>query len=60
MKIDEKLLKEAMKLTGSKSAKATIEEALQFLIRFKKQIKIKDLKGKLRWEGDLDESRQGR
>ena len=55
--IDDDLMKEALKLSGLKTKKATVELGLKTLIRLKKQEKIKKLKGKLRWEGNLDELR---
>ena len=55
--IDDDLMKEALKLSGLKTKKATVELGLKTLIRLKKQEKIKKLKGKLRWEGNLDEMR---
>ncbi len=37
-----------------------IEEALRTLVQLKSQAKVRELRGKLRWEGDLDELREGR
>ena len=58
--IDEDLITQAMKHTGLKTKKAVIEEALRTLIRVRAQEQVRSLRGKLRWEGDLDEMRQGR
>lgn len=55
--IDDLLMEEAIKLTGAKTKKDAVELGLKTLIRLKKQEKIKDYRGKLKWEGDLDEMR---
>ena len=58
--IDDELMTQAMKYTGLKTKKAVIEEALRTLIRLKAQEEVRSLRGKLRWEGDLNQMRQGR
>lgn len=55
--IDDKLMKQAMDISGAKTKKATVEKALTLLIRMKKQENIRALKGMLNWEGDLDTMR---
>jgi Arc/MetJ family transcription regulator len=55
--ISDELMNEALNLTEYKTKKAVVEEGLRLLVRLKKQEKIKSLRGKLRWEGDLDEMR---
>ena len=55
--IDDRLMNEALSLSDSKTKKAVVEEGLSLLIRLKKQKKIKSLRGKLKWEGNLDEMR---
>jgi Arc/MetJ family transcription regulator len=57
--IDDELMAEAMKATGKKTKKATVEEALRQIVRQNRQRQaLKDLEG-LGWEGDLDEMRRG-
>ena len=58
--LDDKLIHECMKATGIKTQKALIDHALHELLRRENQSKILDLKGKIAWEGNLDEWRQGR
>ncbi len=59
--IDDELIDQAMALTGHRTKKGVVEEALQLLIRLKGQEKLKDLRGKLTsWEGDIDEMRRDR
>lgn len=60
IEIDDELIKEAMKLTGITTKKAAVETALKQMVSLKKQERLKDLRGKLKWEGNLDEMREGR
>jgi Arc/MetJ family transcription regulator len=56
--LDDALLAEAMRRTGLKTKRAVVEEALKTLVRLKRQEEIRQLRGKLHWEGDLDEMRR--
>jgi Arc/MetJ family transcription regulator len=56
--IDDDLMAQAMQLTGLKTDRAVIEEALRTLIRVKSQEQVRSLRGKLYWEGDLGEMRE--
>ncbi len=58
--LDEKLVKDCIKVAGIKTQKALIDHALRELLRHEKQIEILNLKGKINWDGNLDEWRQGR
>jgi Arc/MetJ family transcription regulator len=55
--IDDKLMNDALKATGLKTKKEAVELGLRTLIRLHQQEKIKSLKGKLKWDGDLDDMR---
>lgn len=57
IEIDEELMNEAMKLSGLNTKKATVEAGLKLIISLKNQEKIKQLKGKLKWEGNLEKMR---
>lgn len=57
--IDDELMAEALKATGLSTKKEAVEEGLKLLVRRNKQQDIRKLRGKLRWEGDLDEMRGG-
>ena len=57
--IDDDLMDEAMKVSRLKTKKDAVEEGLKLLVQRKKQENIKDLRGKLRWKGDLDDMRSG-
>jgi len=58
--IDDDLMAKAMQYSGLPTKKAVIEEALRLLVALKTQEQIRDLRGKLNWNGDLDEMRTGR
>jgi len=58
--INDDLMTQALESTGLKTKKAVIEEALRTLIRVKAQERVRELRGMLRWEGDLNEMREGR
>ncbi|MBS0588217.1 MAG: type II toxin-antitoxin system VapB family antitoxin [Proteobacteria bacterium] len=55
--IDDQLMNEVIKLTGAKTKKEAVELGLLTLIRIKKQEEIKRHRGKLKWDGNLDEMR---
>jgi Arc/MetJ family transcription regulator len=55
--IDDELIHEAMTLTNLKTKKAVVESGLKLLVQIKKQEQIKNLRGKLKWDGDLDAMR---
>lgn len=55
--INDELMNEALHLTEHKTKKAVVEEGLRLLVRLKKQEKIRSLRGKLKWEGDLEKMR---
>lgn len=55
--IDDDLMAEAMKLGQLKTKKAVVEAGLKLLVQIKKQEKIKNLRGKLKWDDDLDAMR---
>jgi Arc/MetJ family transcription regulator len=55
--IDDKLMSLAFKTSGLSKKKEVVEEALWLLIKIKDQQKLKKLRGKLKWEGNLDQMR---
>lgn len=56
--IDDELLAEAQRLCGAATKRATVEFALQELVRRRERRKVLDLQGKVEWEGDLGKSRR--
>ena len=55
--IDEKLMNDALKATGLKTKKEVVELGLKTLVRLSQQKQIKELKGQLKWDGDLEAMR---
>ena len=53
--IDDKLMEEALRQTGLPTKRAVVEAGLKLLIRVKSQGDIRKLRGKVQWEGDLEE-----
>ena len=58
--LDDALVNRARKLTGIRTKREVIHAALQTLVRLQEQASARSLRGKLNWEGDLNEMRQGR
>lgn len=58
--IDDKLMQEALRRSGAATKRAAVEEGLRLLIQTRRQAGIRRLRGKVRWEGDLDEMRSDR
>ena len=56
--IDDSLMAEAMRLSSIKTKKGIIDQALRLLVQVKRQEAIRQLKGKLSWEGNLEEMRR--
>jgi len=58
--IDDRLMSAAMRSSGARTKRATVEAGLRLLIQVRGQAAIRRLRGKIRWEGDLEKSRLGR
>jgi len=58
IEIDDRLMKEALQTSRIKTKKEAVEQGLRLLIQRKKQERIKELKGKVRWTGDLEDMRR--
>jgi Arc/MetJ family transcription regulator len=58
--IDDKLMADALKASGCATKKEVVEEGLRLLIRRSHQQELRKLRGKLKWEGDLDALRGGK
>lgn len=57
--IDDKLMSEALKATGASTKKEVVEQGLMLLVRRSQQQQIRKLRGRVKWEGDLNEMRGG-
>ena len=58
--IDDKLMRDTLRATGLKSKREAVETALRTLLRLSTQGKIRRLRGKLDWQGDLNAMRSDR
>jgi Arc/MetJ family transcription regulator len=57
IEIDDTLLAEAMAATGLRTKREVIEAGLRLLARQKRQVDVRELFGRVRWEGDLHRER---
>ena len=55
--IDDSLMNEAIRLSGLKTKKETVELGLETLVMLKKKEGIRNFRGQLKWTGNLDEMR---
>lgn len=55
--IDDDLMKEALMGSGLKTKREVVEEGLRMLVQVKRQESIRELRGKVKWEGNLDDMR---
>lgn len=55
--IDDKLMVDVLQITGLKTKKEAVELGLKTLLSLKKQGEIKQFKGQLKWDDDLDRMR---
>jgi Arc/MetJ family transcription regulator len=60
IEIDDKLMKDALKATGVKTNREAVELGLKTLVQLRAQEKVRQLKGKITWEGDLNAMRTDR
>lgn len=55
--IDDELMAKALKASGLATKKEAVEQGLKLLVKRNEQLGIRKLRGKVTWEGDLDEMR---
>ena len=60
IEIDDELMTEALRRSGAPTKRAAVEEGLRLLIQTRRQSGIRRLRGKVKWEGDLDSMRSDR
>ena len=53
IEIDDKLMNDALRLTGVKTKREAVELGLRTLLRLRQQEEIRRFRCKLTWEGDL-------
>ncbi|MEO8323604.1 MAG: type II toxin-antitoxin system VapB family antitoxin [Actinomycetota bacterium] len=60
IEIDDEVLEEVRRLTGATTKRQAVDIALHELVARYRRAGLLELRGKVRWEGDLDESRANR
>ncbi len=58
--IDDKLMRDTLRATGAKSKREVVELGLRTLLRLRQQEEIRNFRGRLAWQGDLDALRSDR
>ena len=56
--IDDKLMRDTLRATGLKTKREVVEQGLETLLRLRKQAEIRQFRGKLNWQGDLESMRR--
>ena len=60
IELDDQLVERAMRSSGARTKRAVVEAGLQLLVKTHSQTAIRKLRGKVEWDGNLNESRLGR
>jgi Arc/MetJ family transcription regulator len=60
IEIDDELMRAALEATGAPTKRAAVEEALRTVVRLGGQARLRQLRGAVAWEGDLDRMRRDR
>ena len=56
--IDDELMTRALRSSGCRTKRSAIEAGLRLLVQVNSQKKLRTLRGKISWEGDLEEMRR--
>ena len=60
LEIDNELMQEALQLSGHRTKRAVVKEALQEYVQRRKQLKITELFGMIEYDDDYDYKKQRR
>lgn len=58
IEIDDQLMSEVLRATGLKTKKDAVELGLKTVLKLRKQQDIRSYRGRLQWEGDLEDMRR--
>lgn len=58
IEIDDKLMADALKASGARTKREAVELGLKTLLQLNRQSELRKLRGKVKWEGDLDAMRR--
>ncbi len=56
--IDDKLMQDTLRATGLTTKREAVELGLKTILRLNKQEKIRQFRGKLNWQGDIESLRR--
>ena len=56
--LDDRLMSQAIRSSGCRTKRATIETGLRLLVQINSQKRLRGLKGRIKWEGDLKKMRR--
>jgi Arc/MetJ family transcription regulator len=56
--IDDELMSRALRSSGCATKRSAIESGLRLLVQVNSQKQLRQFKGKISWQGDLDEMRR--
>ena len=56
--IDDDLMERALKLGGYRTKRSALEAGLRLVVQIASQRRLKRLKGKVKWEGNLEDMRR--
>jgi Arc/MetJ family transcription regulator len=57
IEIDDQLVQQAMRASGSCTKRAAVEAGLRLLVQTRSQTAVRKLRGNVKWEGNLSKSR---
>ncbi len=60
IELDDQLVVQAMHTTGARTKRAVVEAGLRLLVQTHAQTNLRKLRGKVQWQGDLNDSRLDR
>jgi Arc/MetJ family transcription regulator len=60
IEIDDDLMRRAMRIAKTRTKRETVEHGLRLLVRLRAQSGLRRLRGRVKWEGNLEESRRAR
>jgi Arc/MetJ family transcription regulator len=60
IEIDDRLMRQAMKSSGARTKKAAVEAGLRLLAQVHAQGAFRKFRGKVQWDGDLNQARLSR
>ena len=58
IEIDDKLMADALVATGLKTKREAVELGLKTVLKLKQQEEFRQFRGKLNWQGNLDDMRR--